>query len=64
MLKGSTLRIARPTDNLNELVKMYSQGLGFSILAQFENHEGFDGVILGCRKKTIISNLLTGAVIM
>jgi hypothetical protein len=26
---------------------MYAAGLGFSILAQFEDHDGFDGIILG-----------------
>ena len=44
---GTTLRVARPTDNLSEVVEMYKKGLGFKVLAQFENHEGFDGVVLG-----------------
>ena len=26
---------------------MYATGLGFTVLAQFTDHEGFDGVILG-----------------
>jgi len=26
---------------------MYKKGLGFSILGQFEDHDGFDGIILG-----------------
>ena len=26
---------------------MYAAGLGFTVLAQFTDHEGFDGVILG-----------------
>jgi hypothetical protein len=26
---------------------MYEKGLGFTVLAQFTDHEGFDGVILG-----------------
>jgi len=45
--KGTTIRIARPTDNLSVISEMYQKGLGFEILAKFENHEGFDGVILG-----------------
>ena len=45
--KGTTLRIARPTDNLTSVAEMYHKGLGFDILARFENHEGFDGIILG-----------------
>ena len=45
--KGTTLRVARPTDNLDLIVQMYTAGLGFAVLAQFENHDGFDGVVLG-----------------
>jgi len=46
-MKGSIIRIARPTDKLTELVEMYKEGLGFSILASFTDHDGFDGVVLG-----------------
>ena len=42
-----TLRVARPTDNLRALVLFYAEGLGFDVLACFERHAGFDGVILG-----------------
>jgi hypothetical protein len=42
-----TMRVARPTDNLAEIGEMYSKGLGFTMLAQFIDHESFDGVILG-----------------
>jgi catechol 2,3-dioxygenase-like lactoylglutathione lyase family enzyme len=41
------LRIARPTDNLPEVVRFYRDGLGLEVLASFENHQGFDGVMLG-----------------
>ena len=41
------LRVARPTDNLQVIAKMYEQGLGLQVLAHFEDHEGFDGVMLG-----------------
>jgi hypothetical protein len=41
------MRVARPTDNLGPIVQMYVRGLGFSVLAQFTDHEGFDGAILG-----------------
>ena len=27
---------------------MYSEGLGWSVLGRFEDHDGFDGVMLGC----------------
>jgi len=42
-----TLRIARPTDNLEALAAMYTQGLGMQVLSQFEDHDGFDGIMLG-----------------
>lgn len=41
------LRVARPTDQLEAIVKMYRDGLGVDILGSFEAHEGFDGVMLG-----------------
>jgi prolyl oligopeptidase len=44
---GLTLRVARPTDNLASIAAMYVQGLGFVVLAEFVDHDGFDGVILG-----------------
>jgi catechol 2,3-dioxygenase-like lactoylglutathione lyase family enzyme len=47
MLKGKILRIARPTDQLEQVVRFYTEGLGFKILDHFEEHEGFDGVMVG-----------------
>jgi catechol 2,3-dioxygenase-like lactoylglutathione lyase family enzyme len=41
------LRVARPTDNLDALIRFYRDGLGLQILYRFENHAGFDGVMLG-----------------
>ncbi len=41
------IRIARPTDDIAALVRFYRDGLGFKILSKFEDHEGFDGVMLG-----------------
>lgn len=42
-----TLRVARPTDNLDALVHFYAEALGLSVLHRFEDHDGFDGVMLG-----------------
>lgn len=42
-----TLRVARPTDDLDALLPFYQGGLGLSVLYRFENHDGFDGVMLG-----------------
>lgn len=47
MKKETVVRFARPTNRLEELAAMYAKGLGFEILSSFENHDGFDGVILG-----------------
>ena len=41
------LRIARPVTALERSVTMYCKGLGFSEIGRFEDHEGFDGVMLG-----------------
>lgn len=43
----ATLRIARPSDNLEPLITFYRDGLGFDVLYHFEDHDGFDGVMLG-----------------
>jgi catechol 2,3-dioxygenase-like lactoylglutathione lyase family enzyme len=41
------LRIARPTDDLPAVVKFYCDGLGFEVLYEFQDHDGFDGVMVG-----------------
>jgi len=43
----TVLRIARPTDQLEEVIRFYTEGVGLMVLGSFENHEGFDGVMLG-----------------
>jgi hypothetical protein len=47
MKAGAVLRVARPTDHLAVIAEMYARGLDFTVLAQFEDHDGFDGIILG-----------------
>jgi catechol 2,3-dioxygenase-like lactoylglutathione lyase family enzyme len=44
---GATLRVARSTNRMEEVTAFYVQGLGFEKLAAFEDHQGFDGVVLG-----------------
>src|SRR5258707_4669945 len=44
------LRVTRPTDNLQIIANMYEQRLGLQVLTHFENHEGFDGIMLGNRE--------------
>src|SRR6266850_2012531 len=41
------LRIAKPVSNLARTAEMYCRGLGLRVLGRFENHDGFDGVMLG-----------------
>ena len=47
MTTTPVLRIARPTDNLEALLPFYRDGLGLALLFRFEDHDGFDGVMLG-----------------
>jgi YycE-like protein len=47
MTHSPTLRVARPTNHVAALAEMYTAGLGFSVLAEFADHDGFDGCILG-----------------
>ena len=41
------LRVARPTDHMPDILRFYRDGLRFEVIASFENHEGFDGIMLG-----------------
>ena len=47
MIKQTVLRVARPTDHLEEVIRFYTEGVGLLVLGSFEDHEGFDGVMLG-----------------
>ena len=47
MKPGITMRVARPTDRLQDIVQFYRDGLGFHVLGSFEDHDGFDGIMLG-----------------
>jgi catechol 2,3-dioxygenase-like lactoylglutathione lyase family enzyme len=46
-LTQADLRIARPTDQLDRVIDFYSQVLGFVLLGRFQDHDGFDGAMLG-----------------
>jgi catechol 2,3-dioxygenase-like lactoylglutathione lyase family enzyme len=41
------LRVARPSDDLDALLRFYQQGLGLRLLDRFTDHQGFDGIMLG-----------------
>jgi hypothetical protein len=42
------LRIARPVSDLRRSESMYCVALNLIVLARFQDHQGFDGVMLGC----------------
>jgi len=46
------LRVVRPSDDPAANVKFYRDGLGFEVLYQFTDHDGFDGVMLGRKEAT------------
>jgi catechol 2,3-dioxygenase-like lactoylglutathione lyase family enzyme len=43
----SQIRIARPTGDLAAASAFYGDVLGFAVLASFEEHDGYSGVIFG-----------------
>ena len=47
MNKRTTLRVARATDRLDDVVRFYVAGLGLDELGSFKDHDGFDGVMVG-----------------
>lgn len=47
MHKDIVLRVARPTDDIEALLRFYRDGLGLTVLGGFQDHAGFDGVMLG-----------------
>ena len=47
MTNETVLRVARPTDHLDEVIRFYTDGIGLTVLGSFADHEGFDGVMLG-----------------
>ena len=49
MKLSTVLRVARPTDNLTAVIRFYEEGLGLTRLGSFEDHAGFDGIMLGVR---------------
>ena len=45
----AVLRVARPSDNLDRLLPFYRDGLGLEMLYRFDDHDGFDGIMLGAK---------------
>ena len=47
MWRTAVLRVARPTNDLDAVIRFYKEALGLEEHDRFENHDGFDGVMLG-----------------
>ncbi|WP_434638900.1 VOC family protein [Klebsiella sp. I138] len=43
----SHMRIARPVTHLGRTCTMYTQGLGLQQIADFTDHDGFSGIMVG-----------------
>jgi catechol 2,3-dioxygenase-like lactoylglutathione lyase family enzyme len=41
------VRIARPTDRLADVERFYVEHIGLPVLHRFQNHAGYDGVMIG-----------------
>lgn len=46
------VRVARPTDRLNEIERFYCEGLGLKKVGSFQKHEGYDGLMVGLPNTT------------
>ncbi len=46
-LDVGAVRFARPTANFDEVVTFYGDDLGLSVLAEWRDHDGYDGVVFG-----------------
>ncbi len=44
---ASAIRVARPTDRLDAVLRFYVDGLGLERIGEFEDHDGYSGAILG-----------------
>ena len=47
MTTDTALRIARPSEDLERIARFYVDALGMRVLGSFEDHNGFDGVMVG-----------------
>jgi len=46
-LPVAQVRVARPTDKLDEVIRFYRDGLGLKEIGSFAGHAGYSGVMLG-----------------
>ncbi|MGC4990514.1 VOC family protein [Nocardia salmonicida] len=46
-LSVGAVRFARPTARLDDVIAFYRDDLGLAVLAQWYDHDGYDGVVFG-----------------
>ena len=47
MIKKMIFRVARHTDNIQKIRYFYTEILGFKVLGEFKDHDGYDGIFIG-----------------
>src|SRR5262245_28979979 len=52
-LPASTVRFARPTTRLEACAAFYRDALGLEVLAEFHDHDGYDGVVIGLPDRSV-----------
>ena len=61
-LRGTTLRVERPTDDLVMVVRFYRDGLGPESIDLFEDDDGIDGAtLLSLERRTTWRSRATAA---
>jgi catechol 2,3-dioxygenase-like lactoylglutathione lyase family enzyme len=55
------IRFARPTDQLEEVLRFYEEGLGLRRIDSFDDHAGYGGVMLGLPGEDVHLELTTHA---
>ncbi len=52
-LPATSVRFARPTTRLEACARFYRDVLGLEVLAEFRDHEGYDGVVVGLPDRSV-----------
>ena len=57
----AAVRFARPTDQLDDVLPFYEEGLGLERIDSFDDHAGYSGVMLGLPGEDVHLELTTHA---
>lgn len=52
-LPASSVRFARPTARLEACAAFYRDALGLLVLAEFRDHDGYDGIVVGLPDRSV-----------